>query len=118
MGEINRDHPGLSALAGPGCRELHVALAAHQVGLEGGSERIALPTDAVDFDPGFTYQRIIDGGHQRGKRWQVCLNLMQHRAEKPRRIHPVTRIQPVIGRPVLLGAPAHTNQVGESAPAR
>jgi hypothetical protein len=42
---------------------LHIALAAHQVGLERGAERIAFPADAVDHDPGFAYQGVIDGGH-------------------------------------------------------
>ena len=118
MGEIHRNHPGVSVATGTGRRELRIALAAHQVGLECGAERIAFPADAVDLDPGFTYQGVIDGGHQRGKRRQVYLKLTEDLAEAHLGLHPVTRIQPVVGRPVLLGASAHTNQVGESPPAR
>jgi len=89
VGEVDRNHPRLPVRAGPRGAELHEALAAHEIGLEGRPQGISFPADAVDLGPGFAHEGVIDGRHERNRRGQVRVNFVQHGAKQPGRIDAV-----------------------------
>ena len=89
MREVHGDHPRLPIGARPGGSQLHEALSAHQIGLEGRPERIAFPAHAIDLGAGLTHEGVVNGRHQRSLRRQVGVNLVQSVTKEQRRIHPV-----------------------------
>lgn len=64
--EVDWDHAGfaVSSGQGPGGAELEVALGSYEVGLERGSEGIALPADAVNFRAGLAYDGVVEGDNE------------------------------------------------------
>jgi len=99
--------------AGPGGGELQIALAAHQIGLESGAERIAFPAHAVDLGAGLALKGVVDGRDERRGRGQVRMNLHCDMPEQQGGIDALPGIQAVIGAPIQMGATAQADEVGD-----
>src|SRR5882672_1931318 len=84
-------------------RDLQNSQPSHKVHVKWRTQRIAQVTDPAHSAPAFTQERIVHRGNRGSKLWQRLLDLSANCAKELGLTKVLLSIEPVIGRPILLG---------------